>query len=156
MKPSLGSYRSNLARRCSSLARLQSAILFLKIPMLSPPFSTSAAFLLDTLSCPPGMRKASFSLSGDPGSPPIIALRLFTASRSFFTDRVIAVSFLPRCSCLRMCTPTTTSRINVTIPRATAAINAGDESLSGGVAVGWLYSHLAPMKPIGHWHTGPV
>lgn len=52
-----------------------------------------------------------------------------------------------------------TSRVSVTRPRATAAIRAGEElSITGGFGVEMEteYSQRVPMKPGGHWHTGPV
>ncbi|TNN71029.1 hypothetical protein EYF80_018690 [Liparis tanakae] len=121
----------------------------LQMAMWSPPFSASAASLFDTLSCPPGTRKASFSLRLHGGAPGRLPL-------SFFTDDVMPV--LPQRSWRRIWTAAKTSRVNVTRLRTTAAIRAeGASPVPVGLAVGLPteYSQRAPMKPAGHWHTGP-
>lgn len=159
-------YRSNLllSRFCSSLAKLQSAILFLNMDPVSP---LSAAFLLDTLTCPPEMRKASFSLklpTGAPCRPPLLgspppttALRLFTLSRSFFTEAEMLLRARLRRKWCRTWTAAHSRRLSVTMPRATAAMSAGGASASGGLVVGFSTecSQRAPMKPCRHLHTGP-
>ncbi len=110
----------------------------------------SATSLLDTLNGPPGISNASFSLPKvEVGGK---EMRLLTDSKSLRT--VVEVGLWPCRICLRTTMAAQTTRVRVMRPRMNETTKAaGIEGLTTeGLS---LYSHRVPMKPCGHWQTGP-
>lgn len=110
----------------------------------------SATSLLDTLKGPPGIRKASFSRPKVEVG--VKEMRLLTDSKSLRT--VVEVGLWPFRICLRTTMAAQTTRVRVMRPRVNETTKAAG---IGGLATGGLslYSHRVPMKPSGHWQTGP-